>query len=452
MPVLGRRLLATFLAGATLALTACSSGDDADDRVAVVTRTRAALPTAPSTTAGAGGAVTPTIDAGASPTGTTVVGATTAPGATTVTIGGRATVAVSPGQTATCRARDGSATITFPASLVLLDVATGAVKWSVCPIAPGDATAPLDLGGNVGATFTADADGARTFQAFTRDGLVSWSIPLATATVLTDHAGTAYVADATGAGTRALDAANGQERWKVPGEEARAARPDAVVTTVPGPPAQVIVRDPATSTLRWAQALPAPAKSVAITSDRVVAVYETTIVGAPGPVPGIAAFDLATGEPRWVQERPDAGAAAVVDDTVLVWNTDDSTTAVNAADGSQRWRRTGRPLAGAGGTVVADEGLLFLGASAGDTDVRVVDLATNNGKWSATSTDLRAQALGAGAKLLLFPTSLGGVEAVTMAEGNGAWSFDWPPAPDSYTNGVAVSPDVALVAVGWGPR
>ncbi len=142
----------------------------------------------------------------------------------------------------------------------------------------------------------------------------------------------------------------------------------------------------------------------------------------------------------------------MVDDVILAWGTDDTTSALDPANGAQQWRRPGRPLGGAGGFAVSSDGLLFLGNSSSDPNVRVVDLATGASRWSTGATDLRAQSLGAGAGLLLFFTSLEGVEAVDMATGDGRWSFDFPPSPGTSTNAVTVSADVVLVAIGRGPR
>jgi outer membrane protein assembly factor BamB len=344
--------------------------------------------------------------------------------------------------------------VTFPASLVELDVTSGAVKWSACPAQPGEAQQPVDMGPTVGAVFVPDADGVRTFHAFTRDGKAAWTAPLPGTVLAPDHASTVYLgsAQAGEVRTRALDATTGQERWTVPGEEARVAQPDAVVLVAPGPPAQVVVRDPAAGAGRWAQPLAAAPTSVAVSGDAVVAVFPAAPTEGAAPVPSVAVFDIGTGQPRWVRNLIDAGAAVVVDDTILVWGTDDTTAALSVADGTQRWRRPGRPLGGAGGFAVSGDGLLFLGSASADPSVRVVELGTGASRWTTGSTDLRAQSLGAGTGLLLFFTSLKGVEAVDMATGDGRWSFDWPPAPGFSTNAVTVSPDIVLVAIGHGPR
>jgi hypothetical protein len=296
-------------------------------------------------------------------------------------------------------------------------------------------------------------DGTRTFQAFTREGQAAWNLPLAGASVTADHTSTAYVSStAPGApAVRALDATTGQERWAVPAvEEVRAARPDAIALLAPGPPTEVVVRDPATGARRWAQPLPSATTSVSLAGDLVVTVSETPGAEASTPLRTAVAYDVATGEPHWTVEMTDAGATWVVDDVVLVWSTDDTTSARRVADGTERWRRPGRPLVrpGGGGGAAAD-GLVYLANAAGDTDVRVVELASGTERWRTAASDLRQQALGAGSGLLLFLTGRQGVEAVDMATGGGRWSFDWPPDDKARTSAVTVSPDLVFVTPGW---
>jgi outer membrane protein assembly factor BamB len=432
MPALSRRLFLTLLTCIGLVAAGCSSDDDSADSVRVGTiPTRARLPVAPSTTTG------PPTTAG-TPTATTTTAAPADPKGFVVT----------PAAYAACTGR-GSRGASLPAPLVALDV-NGGVLWSACSRGEGASTEPIDLGPTVGAVFVADADGTRTFHALTRDGQVAWSTPLPGASLVTDHASTVYVVTPEGAeaGTRALDAATGQERWRVPVEEARAARPETVVLVADAPAVELVARDPTTSERRWAQPLASVPTSVGIAGDVVVAVTESPGADPSVPVRTIAAYDLATGELRWSRDRNDVGTAVVVGDTLLVWGTDDTTASLDLATGAERWRRLGRPLGGVGGVGVAADGMVFLSAASGDTNVRVVDLGTGQSRWSTGAADLRAQALGAGAGLLLFFTSLRGVEAVDLATGAGRWSFDFPPTPGTTTSGVSVSPDLVLVTVG----
>jgi outer membrane protein assembly factor BamB len=444
MPAVSRRLLPALLMCAALVAGGCSSDDDGTATAAGETtsfHTRALLPTAPSTL------VPP-------PTTPTTASTGPTPAATTTTAAPAADptgVTISAGPNVSCASQSGQRA-TFPASLVILDVASGAVKWSACQRRPGDAVQPVDLGPTVGAVFV-PGDQVRTFHAFTREGQPAWTAPLPNTTLVPDHASTVYVGS-TQAGevrTRALDAATGQERWTVPGEDARAASPDAVVLVAAGPPAQIVVRDPASGAGRWAQGLVGAPTAVAISGDAVVAVFPAAPAEGAAPVPSVAVYDINTGQARWVRNLTDAGAAAVVDGAILVWGTDDTTAALDVGTGAQRWRRPGRPLGGVGGFGVSADGLLFLGSATAEPSVRVVELATGVSRWTTGSTDLRAQALGAGSGLLLFFTSLKGVEAVDMATGDGRWSFDWQPSPGTTTTGVVVSADVALVSVGKAP-
>jgi hypothetical protein len=440
-----RRLLLSLLTCAGLVAGGCSSGDDgaATGGVTVATPvpTRARLPVAPST------AVAPTV---ATRPPTTVTTVATTP--TTAPIDPKG-IAVTQGAYAGCTGRVVGKAVPFPAPLVALDVA-GAVRWSVCPGTAGEATEPVNLGPTVGAVLVANGDGSRTFFALTHDGAPAWSAPMA-GSLLADHTSTAYAVNPAGVEprTRALDAATGQERWNAPGEQALAARADAVVLLAGGAAPQLVVRDPASGAVRWTQPVLSAATTAGLAGNVVVAVSQ--IAGGDGAtVPSVAVRDLGSGTGLWAEDLTGALATFVVDDALLVFNGDGTTTARAAANGRTRWSLPGTPLARVGGGGVTGDGHVFLGPAGDNPNVRVVEVATGTVRWTAGGSELHQQALGAGGGLLLFHTSLQGVEAVDLTTGAGRWSFDPPPSgtTTSHTNAVDVPGDLVLVAMGWTAR
>ncbi|MGC7096031.1 caspase, EACC1-associated type [Amycolatopsis lurida] len=293
-------------------------------------------------------------------------------------------------------------------SVVALDVATGAKRWSFLtgeesnPVAPADGR--VHLRASDGDTTTVHA-----LTAATGERQWSYQVPGGTATGMIVGDGAVYLSDTeVDPYLCALDAASGAVRWRKP-QESRQQPPtlsNGVLfsETFGGDDAkpQVVALDPATGHELWR--IPGEREHFGALASRGDLVFGYS-AGDPGSNSMLLAWDKETGEERWNLPLVVDISPLELADGVLYLFTDDgkgdggALYAIETATGTVKWsaqakrRSSFSPI-----SLVVGDGVVYFGADS----VYALDTETGAQRWKAPFEDMEPSPLVlAGGKVFL---------------------------------------------------